>query len=275
MRLSDLPMRPELLRITTVLGVEEETKDVKTIYFSDRLCSEARPGQFLMIWASGVDEVPMSLSTISRERASVTVRLVGDGTRALHKLRVGDRMGVRGPFGNGFEISGSKPLLVGGGTGAAALKPLLEAMLTEGLEPTFILGARNLEDLIFRGHLKKLLGNRLFFTTDDGSLGFKGFASDLAIRLMGEEDFDSVYVCGPELMICKVFEEVDRRGIPFQTSLERYIKCAVGLCGSCAIGPFRVCRDGPVFNSQQLRLVSDELGRARMDPSGIMIPIEP
>ncbi|MEM4727100.1 MAG: dihydroorotate dehydrogenase electron transfer subunit [Candidatus Bathyarchaeia archaeon] len=275
MRLSGSPMRPELLRIATISRVEEESRGVKTLYFSDRLCSEARPGQFLMIWAPGVDEVPMSLSTISRERVSVTVKLVGEGTRAIHKMRVGDRMGVRGPFGNGFTISGSRPLLVGGGTGVAALKPLLEAMLADGVEPTFILGARSLDDLLFRSHLEKLLGRRLFFTTDDGSLGFKGFASDLAMRLMGERDFDSVYICGPEPMICKVFEEAERRGLPIQASLERYIKCAVGLCGSCALGPFRVCRDGPVFNSQQLRLVRDELGRTRMDPSGLMISIEP
>ncbi len=270
-----MPIRPELLRITTITRVEEESRDVKTIYLSDRLCSEAKPGQFLMIWAPGVDEVPMSLSTISRERISVTVRAVGEGTRALHKMRVGDRIGIRGPFGNGFTISGSRPLLVGGGTGVAALKPLLEAMIADGLEPTFILGARSADELLFRNPLERLLGRRLLLTTDDGSLGFKGYASDLAMRLMVEEDFDSVYVCGPEPMICKVFEEAERRGLPIQASLERYIKCAVGLCGSCALGPFRVCRDGPVFNSQQLRLVGDELGRAKMDPSGIMIPIEP
>jgi dihydroorotate dehydrogenase electron transfer subunit len=268
-------MRPEALRITPVLEVAVESRDVKTIYFRDDLCSEARPGQFLMVWTPGVDENPMSLSTIRRDRVSVTVRLIGDGTRALHGLRAGDRVGVRGPFGNGFEISGSRPLLVGGGTGVAALKPLLEEMLDRGLEPTFILGARSLGDLLFRRHLEGLLGRRLLITTDDGSLGYRGFASDLAIRLMEEGDFDGVYACGPEPMIRRVFEEAERRGIPIQASLERYIKCAVGLCGSCAIGPYRVCRDGPVFNSQQLRLVVEELGRARMDPSGMMTPLEP
>ncbi len=265
---------PEILRATEVLEVEEESKEVKTIYFSDKLCSDARPGQFLMIWAPGVDEVPMSLSTIGRERCSVTVRLVGEGTRALHGLRVGDKLGFRGPFGNGFKISGSEPLLVGGGTGAAALKPLLEAMLEEGLKPTFILGARSLDEILFRSRLEGLLGDRLLIATDDGSMGFKGFASDLAIKLMGERRFDSIYVCGPEQMMGKVFEEAERRGVPLQASLERYIKCSLGLCGSCAIGPYRVCRDGPVLNSHQLRLVGDEFGKARMDPTGRLIPLE-
>jgi len=273
--LSDWRMRPEAMRIRRIIEVEETTAEVRTLHFRDDLCSRAAPGQYVMVWVPGVDEVPMSLSAIGRDGASaVTVRPVGEATNALCGLKAGDRVGVRGPFGNGFSIAGDRVLLVAGGTGAAALTPLVEAMLDQGVEPTFVSGARSAGKLVFRDRLEGLLGDRLILATDDGSCGFRGFASECAVGLMEERRFDAVYTCGPELMMAAVFDAAEERGIPVQASLERYIKCAVGLCGSCAIGPYRVCRDGPVFNSEQLRAVRDEFGRRRMDPSGRAVEVD-
>lgn len=268
-------MRPEPVRVRRLVEVEQETDEVRTLHFRDELCSQASPGQYVMVWAPSVDEVPMSLSTIRRNGASsVTVRSVGEATENLCSLRAGDQIGVRGPFGNGFTIVGASPLVVGGGTGVASLTPLVEAMVSGGVEPTFVSGAQSVSMLIFRSRLENLLGDRLFLATDDGSCGFKGFASEYALGLMEERPFDSVYTCGPELMMALVFDAAEGRGIPVQASLERYIKCSVGLCGSCAIGPYRVCRDGPVFGSEQLRAVRDEFGRRRMDPSGRMVEVD-
>lgn len=273
--MSDWRMSPEAVRVRRLVGIERETDEVRTLYFRDELCSEAAPGQYVMVWAPGVDEVPMSLSTISRDGASsITISSVGEATEALCGLRAGDRIGVRGPFGNGFTIVGASPLIVGGGTGVASLTPLAEAMVGSGMRPTFVSGARSAGILIFRGRLENLLGDRLFLATDNGSCGFRGFASEYALGLLEERTFDSVYMCGPELMMISVFDAAEERGIPVQASLERYIKCAVGLCGSCAIGPYRVCRDGPVFGSEQLRAVRDEFGRRRMDPSGRMVEVD-
>ena len=271
----DWRMKPESLRIRRLVKVERETEEVKTLYFRDGLCSQASPGQYVMIWAPGVDEVPMSLSSINKDEASsVTVRSVGEATEALCRLRTNDQVGVRGPFGNGFKIVGTLVLLVAGGTGSASLAALAEMMLSRGLEPTFVLGARSVDHLLFRNRLERLLGDRLILATDDGSSGFKGFASECASNLMEEATFDAVYMCGPELMMASVFDAAEVRGIPVQASLERYIKCAVGLCGSCAIGPYRVCKEGPVFGSEHLRTILNEFGRKRMDPSGQMVEVD-
>lgn len=263
------------MRVRHITEVMEEAKDMVSLFFRDEPCSRAIPGQYVMFWVPGVDEVPMSLSTINLEGASsVTVRPVGEATRALCRLREGDKIGVRGPLGNGYTIVGDSPLIVAGGTGVASLTPLAEAVMASGFRPTFILGARTDDELVFRERLEGSLEGDLILTTDDGSCGFKGFASECALKLMDERRFDSVYTCGPELMMASVFREADARGLPVQASLERYIKCAVGLCGSCNIGPYRVCKDGPVFNTEQLRAVQDEFGSRRMTPSGQVIRVD-
>lgn len=271
--MSDWRMRPEALRVVRVLRVVEEAEEVSTLYFMDELCGEAEPGQFVMVWIPGVKEIPMSLSAIEEE-ASITVKAVGASSKSLTSMKGGESIGVRGPFGRGFTIRGESPLLVAGGTGVAPLKPLVERMLREGLEPTLVLGARSRSRLLFLRRLRGFLGLRLHVATDDGSLGFRGLASEYAERLMDEGDFDVVYVCGPEAMMAAVYLAAEERELPIQVSLERYMKCALGLCGSCAIGPYRVCRDGPVFDSEMLRVVSEEFGRSRLDPSGRPTPLE-
>jgi dihydroorotate dehydrogenase electron transfer subunit len=269
------PMRPDAMRVRRITRVQREAEDMISLYFRDEPSSEAAPGQYMMIWMPGVDEVPMSLSTINRNGdSSVTVRAVGDATKALCDLEEGDRVGVRGPLGNGYTLVGDAPLLVAGGTGVASLTPLAEAFVSRGVKPAFVLGAKTEGELVFRGRLEELLGDGLVLATDDGSCGFEGFGSDCAFRLMEERRVDAVYACGPELMMMSVFKEADNRGIPVQASLERYVKCAVGLCGSCAIGPYRVCKDGPVFDSEKLRSVMDEFGSRRMDPSGQYIRVD-
>jgi dihydroorotate dehydrogenase electron transfer subunit len=268
-------MRPDAMRVRRITRVRPEAADMVTLYFRDEPSSKAAPGQYMMIWIPGVDEVPMSLSTISPKGASsVTVHAVGDATRALCGLEEGNRVGVRGPLGNGYTLVGDSPLLVAGGTGVASLTPLAEAFVGKGLKPTFVLGAKTEGELVFRDRLEELLGDGLVLATDDGTCGFEGYGSDCAFKQMGERSFDSVYTCGPELMMISVFMEADARGIPVQASLERYVKCAVGLCGSCAIGPYRVCKDGPVFDSERLRAVLDEFGYRRMDPSGRYMDVD-
>lgn len=266
--------RSEAMRVVRIAEVRAEAGEMRSLNFRDKLCSQAMPGQYVMVWDPRVEEVPMSLSAIGRGGvSSVLVRPVGESTRALCGLEKGAKVGLRGPFGNGYTIQGSSPFLVAGGTGAASLMPLAEEMVARGMRPTFLLGARSDDQLVYKGRLEKLLGNDLLLATDDGSCGFKGLASDYASKIMNIRELDVVYTCGPELMMAAVFREADERGILVQASLERYIKCAVGLCGSCAIGPYRVCKDGPVFFSEQLREVRDEFGEIRMDPSGRAIKV--
>ena len=259
----------------TVTRVLEEAGRMMTLQFIDAECNMAEPGQYVMVWIPGIEEVPMSLSAINEEGiCSITVRPIGEATEALCSLRNGDKMGIRGPFGSGFKIQGDNPLLVAGGTGAASLAPLAWRLVNLGLEPTFILGARSKDQLLFKNKLSKILKDKLYITTDDGSEGYNGYASNYASKMMDEYNYDTIYTCGPELMISAIYLEAEKRNIGLQASLERYIKCAVGVCGACAIGPFRVCKDGPVFDMEQLRLVADELGKRRMDSSGRVVKVD-
>lgn len=263
------------MRVRRLVEVKVEARDMRSLYFRDEPSSQAVPGQYLMIWHPDVEEVPMSVATMGQNGlSSVLVRPVGESTEALCRLKKGDKVGIRGPFGNGYTDDGVSPLLVAGGTGVASLAPLAEVMVAKGVNLTFVLGARSEDQLVFRRRLEKIVNDGLVLATDDGSCGFKGLASECVKALMGERDFDIVYTCGPELMMATVFREADERGITVQACLERYVKCAVGLCGSCVIGPYRVCKDGPVFNTEQLTAVSDELGKIRMDPSGRAIRVD-
>jgi len=267
-------MNPEQLRILSIGKVVKEAEDIKSLFFFDEIFVKAIPGQYAMIWVPGVDEVPMSVSSLDRNGLfSITVRDVGEATNALCSLNIEDLVGIRGPFGNGFTLKGERPLIIGGGTGIAALYPIVETFISVGIIPTVINGSKTTHALLFHNRLLDILGERLILATDDGSSGYHGYASELAFELMEKGDFDQIYACGPELMLASIFKTSSERSIPLQVSLERYIKCAVGLCGSCLVGPYRVCKDGPVFDSSMLSRIEADFGRKRMDPSGRTIPV--
>ena len=201
--------------ITPILKSTEETKDVKTITF--RYPGPALPGQFFMIWIPGVDEIPMSVSYISETNKGITFRRIGEATHALYQLQKGNKIGVRGPYGNGFNLHGKHLLFVGGGTGIAMLAPAVENAQKKKLESTVIIGAKTNHELFFEERLRRI-GTTVLTTTDDGSTGYKGFASKLAKELLQNEKFDAVYTCGPELMMKTLL--LSCKTIPFQASLE-------------------------------------------------------
>lgn len=264
-----MPMKQDKIRSVEIIETRREASDIISLMFRDDETRKAKPGQYLMIWKPGVDEVPMSISTIDNDGlSSITVRVVGEATEHLAALTPGDRMGVRGPYGNNYQVAGKNPLIVAGGSGTASLLPLVYEMMSSGITPTFVLGGRSADLLLFEDILEPLLGEKLVISTDDGSKGYSGYASGYAAYLMDNETFDQVYTCGPELMMAKIYLETEKRGIPIQASLERYVKCAIGLCGNCAIGPYRVCHDGPIFDTEMLRDIREEFGRTKMDPSG-------
>ncbi len=259
-------------RPTDILEVRPETPTQATMVLD--WSPRVDPGQFVMVWLPGVDEVPMGFSAIS-PNASITVQRMGEATDALCALGPGDRVGVRGPLGRGFDIpSGASCLLVGGGNGVAPLVPLAERLLDNGCQVRAAVGARTADELLFASRLEDLTGHPTHIATDDGTAGFHGFVSDLAEDLMDDGRPDSVFTCGPELMMRKVAEACWARETPFQASLERYMKCGVGLCDACACGPYLVCRDGPVFDGEALRDVPD-FGLFKRGPSGKRVPFLP
>ena len=264
-------------RIVKIEEKRTETPTITTLMFMDQACGKARPGQFVMVWVPGVDEIPMSLSHLSEKGyCGITVRQVGEATKALGLLNAGDPLGVRGPYGNGFKImEGGKALAVAGGSGIACVMPLIEELAKRVEELTIVIGAQTSKELLFLDRIKRATAKaktRLLAATDDGSYGTKALASDLAFTVMENMKFDAAYTCGPEAMMAKVADECHKKSIPIQASLERWMKCGIGICGSCVIGEYRVCKDGPIFDGETLWTLP-EFGTFRRDAAGTKIKI--
>lgn len=265
------------LRTSVLMNVEAVSETVRKFVFEDEKCGEARPGQFLMLWVPRVDEIPLSILDVeSKNRVSFAVKNVGEASGALHCKRPGDIVGVRGPFGNHFKVGGRRLLMVGGGTGVAPLLFLARRFVPEEAAVTFVLGARTKDELLFSNELSRLKKRRfnVVYSTEDGSCGVTGLCTQPVEELLLEGGFDAVYACGPEKMILKVLALADIHKVPFQASLERLMRCAVGVCGSCAFGGYTVCRDGPVFSSGQLRQVVNEFGVFKRDMTGKKVPLD-
>jgi dihydroorotate dehydrogenase electron transfer subunit len=249
--------------VTPILKSVTEATDIKTITF--RYPGPIDPGQFYMIWIPGVDEIPMSVSLIQNDVKGITFRTVGSATTALSHLKAGDKIGVRGPYGHGFTLNGKNLLFVGGGTGVAMLAPAVEHARQKKLNTTVVIGVKTKHELFYEERLRKS-GATVLVSTDDGSKGYKGFASELAKDILHKKTIDAVFTCGPELMMKTLLGYC--RTISFQASLERYMKCAIGICGQCCIGNgLRVCLDGPVFDKKTLQQMKD-FGLYRRDAAG-------
>ena len=256
------------LRIVKIRDVKEENSTVKTFAFQDKHCTGAKPGQFVMVWIPGADEIPMSLSTISPDgRSSITVAEVGEATRALHQRKIGDVLGIRGPYGNSFTSTSGKVMIVGGGTGLTPLVPLAESLVELSAKISFLVGAKTQDDLFFLDRIGTIV-TEVTASTEDGSYGLKGLVTDLAEQILEKERFNMIYTCGPEQMMLKMFLLAEQYNTPFQASLERYIRCGIGICGSCCMGNYQICKDGPVFSGEQLRTVKDEFGLFKRKANG-------
>ena len=250
-------------RAARVERVVVENARVKTFMFDLEL--EAEPGQFVMLWLPGVDEKPFALSYMPK--VGVSVARVGAFTRRLHEIHEGETLGIRGPYGRGFRLPGSDAAvcLVAGGVGAAALAPLAERLKASGAKITTVLGAGSASELLFEKRFSAC--GEVLVCTDDGSKGRKALAAALFSELLGSRDFDAVYACGPELMIYEVARLCEEHGIKMQAAVERYMRCGIGICGSCALNGHRVCVEGPVFDGRTL-LRSEEFASVRRERSG-------
>ena len=258
--------------IVTIEKVIDETPTVRTLIFSDEVMSNAFPGQFAMVWIPGINELPMSIM-ISKEhgKAAFTVRKHGPASTGLFNMQVGEQIGIRGPYGNSFDLKEGKLLLVGGGTGLVPMLRLLTFVKPTD-DVTVLIGAKSKNEVFFENLANNLLENNshhVIVSTDDGSYGEKGFVTDLAEKLVHEISFDGVYTCGPEIMMYKIVQSAYSRGIFVQASLERMMKCGVGICGSCCVGEDLACRDGTVFDGQHLSK-NKEFGYFHRNKAGIL-----
>lgn len=279
------------IKTVKVKRIINDCDGVKTIVFNMKddefkNYESPKPGQFVMIWVPGVDEVPMSISNYDEKGYwSITVKNVGECTKAIHNFKINDYIGVRGPLGNFFEIPQDKSkniFIIGGGIGIAPLRFLVSDLSRNNFRYKVIQGAKIESELIHIDEFSSLEidGSNIFYCTDDGSYGLKGYTSEIfenIVKDLSKEELSNciVYTCGPEKMIHEVLNICNKYNIELQASLERIMRCGCGLCGLCAVDPLGllVCKDGPIFNSKTLNKMMD-FGNFKRDFSGKKINIE-
>ena len=263
------PMAPRTYR---VISKEIEIADTITLVLEPvaEPISTPAPGQFTMLWAIGVGEAPISLASfggdpmrrIKPHSLTHTIRKVGAVTSALAKLEAGEIVGVRGPFGTGWNLEAAKGndvLIIAGGLGVAPVRPIIEEILanrsTYG-RVAFLVGARSPQDLLYRQQLDDWVRSsdiHMDMTVDAaGPLwrGNVGLVTQLVDQVPIAMKNAAIFICGPEIMMRFAARFViDRGATPsrVQVSLERNMHCGIGHCGRCQLGHTFLCKDGPVL----------------------------
>jgi dihydroorotate dehydrogenase electron transfer subunit len=233
-------MLPQATRIEAIIAENARTK---TLVLAAHW--QAEPGQFLLAWLPRHDEKPFSL--VDDDPVTITVAAVGPFTRLLHRLQPGARLWLRGPLGRGFVLGGQRLLLVGGGYGVAPLAFLARRAVAAGATVTAVIGARTAAELLFVTRLAAM-GAHVVVTTEDGSLGHKGLVTDAVEPLLAAGAVDTLYGCGPHGMLVALACLARRYGVPAQLSWEAYMRCGLGLCGSCEHEGRLLCLEGPVLS---------------------------
>lgn len=232
------------------------------------------PGQFVMISLLHAGEIPISISGFSSTTIEITVRNVGKVTSKLFQLKVGDEIYLRGPYGESFPLDvfeGQHLLIIAGGTGLAAVKPLLEYFLDDNeyhpKKLNLLVGFKSPKDLLFKNELNAWQKKSEVFVTVDTTEGETeawaggiGFVVDFVKHIGGIGSETKVVLVGPPLMITNTVRELVHNNVREEniwTSFERHMKCGVGKCGHCRIRDKHVCLDGPVFNYVEAKSLID------------------
>jgi len=258
-----------------ITKIEIENPSVKTFYFNHKLNSS--PGQFVMLWIPGIDQKPFSIAYDDGQMFGLTIFKRGPLTNKLFEMQIGDRVGISGPYGTSFTVASDRHyIMVAGGYGAAPLGHLSEQVQQyNNVTIDFLIGSRSKDLLLFEERIKKIPNTQLHIATDDGSKGHKGYVTDLLENIIREiRDKKSVVVvtCGPELMEKKVLDICNQYNVDCEVSIERYMKCGVGVCGQCAIDDLGICMctEGPVVKRELANKIV-ELGKYHRDKSGAII----
>ena len=269
-----------LQNIAVIEDIIEETSDVKTfvLKFKDANIQKGfdfKSGQFVEVSVFGFGEIPIGISSnpLNKKSFEITVRAVGFVSDALHKKKVGDEIGIRGPLGNSFpmeEMSGKDILIVGGGIGLPPLRSLILPIIDNRDKFgnfTILYGARTPEDRVYKDLLKKWVSDEKIEFHETVDVATNGWTGNVGVVTTLFEDIKvnpsntAAYTCGPPIMIKFVIQELLQKGLPDDmiiSTLERYMKCGVGKCGHCAIGHKYVCIDGPVFSYKEIKSLPEE-----------------
>lgn len=264
------PMIPKPFRIHRKL---KESHDTYTIELASTNGADGFPfsaGQFNMLYVFGVGEVPISISSDPSmpKMLKHTARSVGAVTKALLKLKSGDVLGVRGPFGSRWPVEeavGNDVVIVAGGIGLAPMRPVLYSFISHRDKYGKIIllyGARTPEDLLYKRELEQWRGRfdlevKVIVDSATGNWrGNVGVVTTLIPRIQFDPLHTLAMICGPEVMMRYTLKELQSRGIKNENifiSMERNMKCGICLCGHCQFGPKFVCKDGPVFCYDQIK----------------------
>ena len=220
------------------------------------------PGQFMMVDAFGIGEVPIS---VSAPPAVLTVRAVGAVSEAICAAQPGKVLGLRGPFGNSWPVEdaqGGDVLVVAGGIGLAPLRPVVLRMLAQRRayrNVSLCYGARTPGDLLYVDESETWKGRIDTYVTVDAADSSWSGSVGVVTKLLAQASFrpteTTAFVCGPEIMMHFAIRELLERGMPEHriiVSMERHMDCGIGLCGHCQLGPTLICRDGPVYSYAQV-----------------------
>ncbi len=263
---------PMLVRPFVIRRVVKETADTFSLELTPQNGERQfvfRPGQFNMLNVFGVGEVPISISgdAARTDRLTHTTRAVGAVTKAMSSLRTGDVIGVRGPYGASWPVAEAEEndvIIVAGGIGLAPLRPVIYHLLEHRHKfgrVVLLYGSRTPEEILFTKELEKWRSRfdmDIHLTVDRATGDWKGNVG-VVTQLIGHSPFDRSHclamVCGPEIMMRFTVYELNKRGVPddrLYVSMERNMKCGIGLCGHCQIGSTFVCKDGPVYRYDKI-----------------------
>jgi dihydroorotate dehydrogenase electron transfer subunit len=227
---------------------------------ADGVMPKMKPGQFVQLKSNASTDtflrLPISINYVDEDKKQLwlLVQMVGEGTKALKTLALGDKLNLVLPLGNGFSVdeASGRVLLVGGGVGIAPMLYTGKVLKDKGLAPVFLLGARSRDNILEKDLFEEL--GELYVTTEDGSFGEKGFVTQHSV--LQKEKFDKIMVCGPKPMMVAVARYANANGIPCEVSLENMMACGLGACLCCVEktvkGNVCVCSEGPVFDIKQL-----------------------
>lgn len=286
--------QPKMIKISKII---QENSNVKTFYFDFELKSKA--GQFVMLWIPGIDQKPFSIASDDGTTFGLTIFKRGPLTEKLFNLNIGDRVGISGPYGTSFSLEpNTHYIMVAGGYGAAPLGFLVDSLILseaknlskpQNKQPTidFLMGARSSENLLFEKKLSQINNLNLHIATNDGSRGHKGLITDLLPTIIESinpsKDSSSplegltrndiiVCTCGPELMEKKVLDICNKYEVACEVSIERYMKCGVGVCGQCVVDDLGICmcQEGPVVKRELANKIM-EFGLYHRDKTGSII----
>ncbi len=261
------PMMPAVVKVQ---AFEADTSDTFTLALAPpRTPYSFRPGQFNMLYGFGLGEVAISISgdPAAAEPVVHTIRAVGSVTRGLAKLRAGDFLGLRGPFGSSWPVDlarGRDVVIVCGGIGLPPLRPAIYHILRHRDQygrVVLLYGARTPADMLYREELTawRARGDfQVLLTVDRGDASWResiGLVTVLCSRALFDPERTIAMMCGPEVMMRFTAAELAKRGVEADRvyiSLERNMQCALGFCGHCQFGPKFVCMDGPVFRQDRI-----------------------